>query len=124
MKPEKRADVPHIFSSLFSPARSDIETKPNEIIDWSQLPDKFIQFVPLFEYYGKFQFESRIFEYLSTLSDEDRKAISSAYILLNPHDDELIEWSDIHNITKSPAAALVYFTSYFMDIAKSNVILL
>ncbi len=93
------------------------------LVDWSQLPTKFQHFVPFFELYGDLQFDGAIRQKLETMPDLELEEVNRVFKSLLPVEDELNDWIDIIGMTKSRAAALVYFTLHFLAIANDSGLL-
>ncbi|CAN0357180.1 unnamed protein product [Phaeothamnion confervicola] len=89
-------------------------------IDWSPLPQKFRHLVPFFEVYGDLQFDDVIVQKLETMEDAELEEVRRVFKALLPVEYELNNWIDGIGITKSRAAALVYFTFHFLAIANDS----
>jgi regulator of sigma D len=101
-------------SSFWKPAENP--TRP-ENVDWSQLPDRFRHLINFFESYGYFQFESVIMDKLKSMNKDELSYINNMYDIINPISDDLHTWIDSVGLTKSKAAALVYFSLLFLGMA-------
>lgn len=92
-------------------------------ISWVELPSKFVPYISFFEVYGELQFDRVILEKLDRLSKPELDTIRAFAKDFSPVEEELFGWIDKVGITNSRAAALCYFTSYFLELAKSRGLL-
>src|SRR5262245_36943143 len=114
MSSSDKSQPQEIFASLFSPHQHNEAIAAN-YVDWSQLPEKFRHLIPYFERYGSLQFERTIARKLGTMTEEELVEVNNFYRLFLPFDDELTAWEYSQGISNSRAAALIYFTGYFLD---------
>jgi hypothetical protein len=92
-----------------------------EYLDWTKLPPDLAYLAGPAEKYGHYQIEDKIFDFLRTMSEDDKRELTA---LLAPRTEgeaaQLEEWLDKYRITKHPEARLVYFLGYLLALANEG----
>ncbi|MGL6074463.1 MAG: hypothetical protein ACRC8S_09915 [Fimbriiglobus sp.] len=91
-----------------------------EEVNWESLPKQYTQFVPYFNKYGTIHFQNKVDYTLKSMTDIELHELRLAYRLLEPIFEQLIEWIGHTELTRSRAAARVYFAILFLEIANDR----
>jgi hypothetical protein len=90
----------------------------NENLNWLKLPHYIQIFANLFEKYGNFQFDQRIYDYLHhETASQDVEELRRLSELFETHGDSINNWLDQYNMKMHPEARLVYFTRHLVGTA-------
>ncbi len=86
-------------------------------LDWSKLPPALRDLAGSAEVFGEYQFDDRIWEFLETMTEEERVELRALNERMSRDWDALERWLNDYRITEHREAALIYFTMHLITMA-------
>jgi hypothetical protein len=90
-------------------------------LNWRKLPSHLCYLAGPAEKYGGYQFDDRIYDYLTNdMTEQDRVELRTVAERIESDSAEIEAWLDDYNMTVHDEAGLIYFLHHFIALANDG----